>query len=213
MTNKEKNIRKKIIQSALDLEKKGLNQCKAGNISVRWKTGMLITPSGMEYSKLKISDIVYVDKNFKTDGKRKPSIETPFHMGILKNKKDVNTIIHTHAPYGTALSINGKTIPCYHYMIAFFGGIDIKCAKFALPGSYALAKEAVKALKNRKVCLLSNHGIIVTGSNVSEALHLTEELEVLCKQITIAKINGTPKLVSENNMNKVLKAIKTYGKQ
>ena len=213
MTNKEKNIRKKIIESALELEKKGLNQCKAGNISVRWRNGMLITPSGMEYNKLKVSDIVYVDKNFKVHGKRKPSIETPFHMGILKNKDDVNTIVHTHAPYGSALSIIGKTIPCYHYMIAFFGGTNIKCAKFELPGSYALAKEAVKALKNRKACLLANHGIIVTGTNINEALHLTEELEVLCKQITIAKINGTPKLVSKNNMKKVLEAIKSYGKQ
>ena len=65
MTNKEKNIRKKIIQSALDLEKKGLNQCKAGNISMRWKNGMLITPSGMIYSKLKTTDIVFVDNKFK----------------------------------------------------------------------------------------------------------------------------------------------------
>jgi L-fuculose-phosphate aldolase len=213
MTNKENIIRKKIIESALDLDKKGLNQCKAGNISVRWKKGMLITPSGMEYNKLRPEDIVYVENNFKAHGKRKPSIETPFHMGILKNKKDVNTIIHTHAPYGTGLSLLGKTIPCYHYMIAFFGGDSIKCAKFELPGSYALAKETVKVLKNRKACLLANHGIIVTGNNISEALHLAEELEVLCKQITIAKINGTPKLVRTNNMKKVLEAIKTYGKQ
>ena len=213
MTNKEKNIRKQIIESALVLERKGLNQCRAGNISVRWKSGMLITPSGMEYHKLKVDDIVYVDKNFKAHDKRKPSIETPFHMGILKNKEDVNAIVHTHAPYGAALSMLGKTIPCYHYMIAFFGGDNIKCAKFELPGSYALAKEAVKVLKNRKACLLANHGIIVTGINLSQALHLAEELEVLCKQITIAKVNGTPKLVSQNNMKKVLEAIKTYGKQ
>ena len=213
MNNKERNLRKKIIQSALELEKKGLNQCKAGNISVRWKNGMLITPSGMEYNKLKAEDIVYVDNKFKAHGKGKPSIETPFHMGILQNKDDVNTIVHTHAPYGTALSIIGKTIPCYHYMIAFFGGDNIKCSKFELPGSYALAKEAVKVLKNRKACLLANHGIIVTGSNIDQALHLAEELEVLCKQITIAKINGSPKLVSKSNMKKVLEAIKSYGKQ
>ena len=213
MKNKEKIIRKKIIDAALELEKKGLNQCMAGNISVRWKSGMLITPSGMEYNKLVVDDIVYVDENFKSYGKRRASIEAPFHMGILKNKDDVNTIVHTHAPYGTALSILGKSIPCYHYMIAFFGGDNIKCSKFELPGSYALAKEAAKVLKNRKACLLANHGIIVTGSNINQALHLAEELEVLCKQITIAKINGSPKLVSKSNMKKVLEAIKSYGKQ
>ncbi len=86
MTNKENIIRKKIIESALDLDKKGLNQCKAGNISVRWKKGMLITPSGMEYNKLRPEDIVYVENNFKAHGKRKPSIETPFHIVVPGGK-------------------------------------------------------------------------------------------------------------------------------
>ena len=213
MTKKEKELRQKVIQAAIDLEIKGLNQCKSGNISVRWKKGMLITPSGMIYSKLKIDDIVYIDSNFKAYGKRKPSIETPFHMGILKNKSEINTVIHTHAPYGTGLSLLGKAIPCYHYMIAFFGGSNIRCAKFELPGTFALAKQAVKALKNRKVCFLANHGIIVTGTDIEEALRLTEEFEVFCKQLTIAKINGIPKIVSKNNMKKIIKSLETYGKQ
>ena len=155
----------------------------------------------------------YVDNNFKAHGKRKPSIETPFHMGILKDKPEINSVIHTHAPYGTGLSLLRKTIPSYHYMIAFFGGDNIRCAKFELPGTFALAKQAIKALKNRKVCFLSNHGIIVTGTDIEEALRLTEEFEVFCKQLTIAKINGIPKTVSKKNMKKIIESVKTYGKQ
>ena len=41
----------------------------------------------------------------------------------------------------------------------------------------------------------------------------TEELETLCKQITIAKINGTAKLVGKKDMKKIIEAVKTYGKQ
>ena len=98
-------------------------------------------------------------------------------------------------------------------MIAFFGGNDVKCAKFALPGSKKLSEHVMKSLNNRNACLLSNHGSIIVGSDFDETLILTEELETLCKQITIAKINGVPKLVSQKNMKDVLKAIKNYGKQ
>ena len=213
MNKKELTIRKNIISTALELEKKNLNQGKAGNISVRWNGGILITPSGMDYHKLKPNDIVFIDNKGKSHGKRKPSVETPFHYDILKYKKEIDTVIHTHAPYSTGLSILGKPIPCYHYMIAFFGGDSVPCAKFDVPGSQQLSNYAVKALKKHKACLLANHGIIVTGSGLEEALFLTQELEVLCKQITIAKINGTPKLVEKKKMKIIIEAVKTYGKQ
>ena len=61
MNKKELTIRKNIISTALELEKKNLNQGKAGNISVRWNGGILITPSGMDYHKLKPADIVFID--------------------------------------------------------------------------------------------------------------------------------------------------------
>ena len=94
-----------------------------------------------------------------------------------------------------------------------FGGDDIPCAKFAIPGSQELSNYAVKALKNRKACLLANHGVIITGKDIDEAAFLAEELETLCKQITIAKINGIAKLVGKRDMKKIIEAVKTYGKQ
>ena len=178
----EEKIRKKIIDTAKNLGLKKLNHGKAGNISVRWKDGLLITPSGISYDKIKPKDIVFIDKNKSYHGIKKPSIETPFHFDIIKNKKDVNCVVHTHA-------------------------------KFAIPGSQELSNYAVKALKNRKACLLANHGVIITGKDIDEAAFLAEELETLCKQITIAKINGTAKLVGKRDMKKIIEAVKTYGKQ
>ena len=206
-------IRKQIIETCLLLERKKLNQCKSGNVSFRWNDGLLITPSGMSYNKIKIDDIVYINNKKKFLGKRKPSIEWQFHFDIFKSKKDVNAIIHNHPVYATGFSILQKNIKPYHYMIAFFGGNDVKCAKFALPGSKELSQHVVKSLKDRKACLLANHGSVIVGKDFDETIILTEELEALCKQITIAKINGKPKLVSKKNMKEVIKAIKNYGKQ
>ena len=70
-------------------------------------------------------------------------------------------------------------------------GDTIRCSKFS-PGSQELSNAAIKALKGRKACLLANHGAITCGIDLDEALFLSEEFEILCKQITIAKINGKP---------------------
>jgi len=210
---KESIIRNKIIKTCLILEKKNLNQCRSGNVSHRWKEGMLITPSGMPYNKINKNDIVFIDKNKNFVGKRKPSIEWQFHYDIYKSKKEVNTVIHNHSPYASGISILRQNIEPYHYMIAFLGGIDVKCTKFAIPGSKQLSNFVIKALKNRKTCLLANHGSVIIGENFDETIDLTQELETLCKQITIARINGKPKLVSKSNMKKIIKSAKYYGKQ
>jgi|TARA_X000000368_G_C23055840_1_gene723814 L-fuculose-phosphate aldolase len=212
MLKKEIIIRNKIIQACLDMEKKGLNQGKAGNISVRWKDGMLITPSGISYEGMKAKDIVFVDAKTKSHGLWSPSSEWRFHFDILQKRKEFNTVIHNHPAYGTGMSMLGKDIKAYHYMIAFLGGDSIRCSTFAIPGSQELSNVAIKALKGRKACLLANHGAITCGKDLEEALFLTEEFEILCKQITIAKLNGKPQLVEKRHMKKIIEAIKSYGK-
>ena len=194
------------------LKKKKLNQGKSGNISIRWKNGMLITPSGIPYEGMKVKDIVFVDNEGKSEGIWKPSIEWKFHLDILKTRKDFNVVIHNHPAYGSGMSMLRKDIKAYHYMIAFMGGDTVRCSTFAPPGTQELSKAVLKALKNRKACLLANHGAITCGIDIEEALLLTEELEALCKQITIANINGKPKLVEKKYMKVIIEAIKSYGK-
>ena len=212
MRKNEIKIRKQIIEACLLMEKKALNQGKAGNISVRWKDGMLITPSGISYQGMKTKDIVFVDSKTKPHGIWKPSSEWRFHFDILKVRKEFDAVVHNHPAYGTGMSVLRKDIKAYHYMIAFLGGDTIKCSTFAVPGSQELSDAAIKALKGRKACLLANHGTITCGKNLDEAMFLTEEFEILCKQITIAKINGKPQLVEKKHMKKIIEAIKMYGK-
>ena len=160
MNKQEENIRKSIIDASLLLEKKKLNQGKSGNISIRWKNGMLITPSGIPYEGMKVKDIVFVDNEGKSEGIWKPSIEWKFHLDILKTRKDFNVVIHNHPAYGSGMSMLRKDIKAYHYMIAFMGGDTVRCSTFAPPGTQELSKAVLKALKNRKACLLANHGAI-----------------------------------------------------
>ena len=87
MNKKELTIRKNIISTALELEKKNLNQGKAGNISVRWNGGILITPSGMDYHKLKPEDIVFIDNKENHMGKENHLWRHHFIMIFWNTKK------------------------------------------------------------------------------------------------------------------------------
>ena len=95
-------------------------------------------------------------------------------------------------------------------MVALAGGTDIKCAKYATYGTRELSKNILKALKNRSACLIANHGQIAFGRSLEDAFELAEEVDNLAKQYIKALVLGRPKLLSLNEMKKVLSKSKTY---
>ena len=206
-----KKLRFELIKYAKMLNSKNLSALRSGNISIKYKDGFLITPSGAKYSLLKPKDVVFVSLNgkfVKTNGI--PSSEWRFHQDIYLAKKDAKAIVHAHSTCATAISAHGKSIPAFHYMIAMAGGNDIKCAKYATYGTRELSKNILKVLKNRYACLVGNHGQIAFGKNLSTAFELAEEVENLSHQyINVLKI-GKPKILSLKEINKVLGKAKNY---
>ena len=118
----------------------------------------------------------------------------------LINQKSVNSSSH------------GKSIPPFHYMIALAGGEDIKCAEYATFGTKELSQNVIKALENRSACLMSNHGQVAFGKNLDQAFELAQEIENICHQYTIALKLGEPKILSLEEMKKVLEKAKDYKK-
>ena len=206
-----KNLRSEVIRYAKRLNSKNLSALRSGNISVRFKDGFLITPSGLKYSLLKSKNIVFVSLKGKFDIKKGiPSSEWRFHQDIYLNKKDAKAIVHAHSTCATAISTHGKSIPAFHYMVAMAGGNDIKCAKYATYGTRSLSKNIIKSLKNRTACLIGNHGQIALGESLSKAFELAEEVENLSHQYINALKIGKPKILSSKEMNKVLRKAKNY---
>jgi L-fuculose-phosphate aldolase len=204
-------LKSEIIKFSKMLNSKKLSALRSGNISIRYKDGFLITPSGKKYSSLKTKDIVFVNLKGEYDkAKEKPSSEWKFHQDIYLNKKEAKAIVHTHSTNATAISVHNKGIPAFHYMVALAGGEDIKCAKYATYGTRELSKNILKALKNRKACLISNHGQIVFDENLQKAFELAEEVENLSLQYITALKIGRPKILSKKEMNKVLVKSKNY---
>ena len=204
-------LKSEIIKFSKLLNSRKLSALRSGNISVRFKKGFFITPSGKKYSSLKNKDIVYVSLNGKFDKKLGiPSSEWKFHQDIYINKEEANAIVHSHSTNATALSVHKKSIPAFHYMVALAGGNDIKCANYATYGTRKLSVNILKALKNRKACLISNHGQIACYDNLSKAFELAEEVENLSLQYITALKIGKPKILSNVEMNKVLAKAKNY---
>ena len=204
-------LKSEVIKFSKMLNSKKLSALRSGNISIRYKDGFLITPSGKKYSSLKTKDIVFVNLKGEYDkAKEKPSSEWKFHQDIYLNKKEAKAIVHAHSTNATAISAHNKGIPAFHYMVALAGGEDIKCAKYATYGTRQLSKNILKALKNRKACLISNHGQIVFDENLPKAFELAEEVENLSLQYITALKIGRPKILSKKEMNKVLVKSKNY---
>jgi L-fuculose-phosphate aldolase len=206
-----KNLRLDVIKYAKKLNSKKLSALRSGNISVRYKNGFLITPSGVKYSLLKRKDIVFVSLKGVFDKKKGiPSSEWRFHQKVYLNKKKAEAIVHAHSNCATAISTHGRSIPAFHYMVAMAGGNDIKCAKYATYGTRELSKNILKALKNRSACLISNHGQIAFSESLSKAFELAEEVENLSHQYITALKIGNPKILSFKQMKKVLVKAKNY---
>ena len=211
--------RNQIIEYSLKLNSTNLSPLRSGNISLRAREnendGYLITPSGKKYETLKPVDIVFMDLNDEVennDSVNNPSSEWRFHRDIYVNKKDAQAIVHAHSPHATAVSSHGKPIPPFHYMIALAGGEDIKCAEYATFGTKELSNNVIKALENRSACLMSNHGQVAFGKNLEGAFELAQEIENICHQYTITLKLGKPKILSFEEMKKVLDKAKNYKK-
>ena len=206
-----KNLSSEVIKYAKMLNTKKLSALRSGNISVRYKDGFLITPSGVKYSSLKSKNIVFVSLQGKFDKKKGiPSSEWRFHQDIYNNKTEAKAIVHAHSNCATAISTHGKGIPAFHYMVAMAGGNNIKCAKYATYGTRELSKNILKALRQRNACLIGNHGQIALAENLSKAFELAEEVENLSNQYIKALKIGKPKILSSKEINKVLSKAKNY---
>jgi len=205
------NLRNEVVKYAKMLNSKKLSALRSGNISTRYKEGFLITPSGAKYSSLKSKDIVFVSLKGEFEEKKGiPSSEWRFHQDIYLNKLNAKAIVHAHSNCATAVSTHGKEIPAFHYMVAMAGGNNIRCAKYATYGTRELSKNIIKALNLRNACLISNHGQIAYANNLSKAFELAEEVENLSNQYITALKIGKPKILSSNEMNKVLSKAKNY---
>ncbi len=191
-----------------------LSHGRTGNLSVRVDEGFLITPTGVANDDLEVDQIVFMNMDGESPSDQlKPSSEWRFHRDLYANRKDINAIIHTHSTYATVLACHQKEIPPFHYMIAEAGGNTIRCADYATFGTQQLSDNIIVAMKDRKACLMANHGMLAVGENLKKTLALSDQVEELARQYVLALQIGNPVILSAQEMVINIEKFKHYGKQ
>ena len=204
----------------------GLNVGTAGNASVRLNAAqtrttidhahapvpMLITPSGLAAERCGAQDMARVDTDGRAHGPFAPTSEWQLHRDIYAAFPAAGAVLHAHSPFATALACQRIDIPPFHYMIARFGGSSIRCARYATFGTQALSDATIAALHERNACLLANHGMVVFGRDLNQALALAIEFETLCAQYWRSLQLGEPVLLSAAEMAEVIERFRWYGK-
>ena len=210
----EAELRQAIVDSAREMNALGINQGNSGNISARCGAAMLITPSATPYADMgpeQVAAMPLDDEAGAWAGPLKPSTEWRFHRDILRGRADAGAVVHTHAPFCTALAIARRGIPACHYMVAAFGGDSVRCAPYATFGTAELARLALAALEGRNACLLANHGMIVVGESLARAMWLAVELEALARQYHQSLLIGGPALLTGAEMADAAAGFAGYG--
>lgn len=216
MNKQERQLRQAIIDKCRWMNATGLNQGTSGNISARFGERMLITPSATQYDDVTVDMIASMPIEGEYghwEGLLKPSTEWRFHLDIMKARPEVGAIVHTHATFATVLAIGRRNIPACHYMIAAFGGNDVRCAEYATYGTKELSVNALAAMEGRTACLLANHGLIATGPTLDKAMWAAVELETIAKQYYYSLALGAPVILTDEQIEDTQRGFATYGLQ
>jgi L-fuculose-phosphate aldolase len=206
-------LRGAVLATARAMNAAGLNRGTAGNVSARQADGFIVTPTGMDYDESIAEDMVFVGLDGRIEGRRKPSSEWRFHRDIYVARPEAGAIVHAHAPFATALACRNEPIPSFHYMVARFGGADIRCAAYATFGTQELSDAMIEALADRSACLMAHHGMVVFGADLKQALALAIEFEALCEQYWRVLALGPAGLLDADEMQRVIEKFRDYGRQ
>ncbi len=186
-----------------------------GNISVRDpQSGLIyIKPSGMDYDKIVEDDVVVMNEDYQVvEGKRKPSIEFNFHIGIMNARPDVLAVVHTHPVYSSVFGVLGQEIPAVCEDFAQIVGQRVVCCRYALPGTQELAKFVVEALADNGAVLIPNHGAVCVGESLAGAFKRSFVLEKSAKIYYMAKSLGEPNIISSADVKSMQDFVKnSYG--
>src|SRR3954447_26421458 len=204
------DVRVQVAAACRRLASEGLVRATSGNVSARDGDHIAITPTGGVLAELAADDIVVVDRTGDVvEGPHAPTSEMALHLGVYE-RYDAGAVVHTHAPMATALSTVLDELPCIHYEMLALGGA-VRVAPYRTFGTRELADAVLDALEGRAAALMSNHGTLTAGPDVSAAVEATQLLEWACGVYWRAAAIGAPRVLDDAAMGAVATTIAERG--
>jgi L-fuculose-phosphate aldolase len=198
--------RERIVAAARRLAGDGQVTGTAGNLSERAGSLVAVTPTGAALDLLTPEQIAVVDlAGEQVDGKLRPTSELGLHLGVYQ-RYGAGAVVHTHPPYGTALSCVLDELPVVHYHLLALGG-PIRVAPYATFGTDELAAATLDALEERAAALMASHGAIARGPDLDTAMAQSALLEWGCALYWRAAAIGTPRALDSEERMAVVNAV------
>lgn len=188
-------LKQEVYEANMELPRRGLITYTWGNVSGidREKGLFVIKPSGVDYDKLRPSDMVVMDlEGNKVEGEMNPSSDTATHLELYKAFKEIGGIVHTHSPHATAWAQAGRALPCYGTTHADYFYGEIPCARnltakeieegYEMNTGKVIAETfAGKNPSYIPAVLCKNHGPFTWGKDAAEAVHNAVVLEEIAR--------------------------------
>jgi L-fuculose-phosphate aldolase len=190
MYEKEKQ---ELLEVCLEMVKHDLVIGSSGNASLRVGNHVVISPSSVHYTEMTIDDVMVIDlEGNEVEGTRNPSVETPMHLEIYKNREDALAVVHTHSVYASSMAILHEPLPPILDEIVPKLGAGVRVSEYAMPGTKQLGMNVLKVLEDRSAALIANHGSVCIAKTLKDALFLSVLFERACKVYMTAKQVGKP---------------------
>ena len=177
----ENSERDSICRLAKSLFDRGLTIGSSGNISVRLADGWLMTPTGSSMGNLDPNEISKLDLNGNLISGKRPTKESFLHIAMYDERPDSRAVVHLHSTHSVAVSclagIDKKNVlpPITAYYVMKIGKLPL--VPYFPPGDINLAKAVKEMASNHHAVLLANHGPVVAGKTLEDAVYAIEELE------------------------------------
>ena len=191
----ETQQRDQIVRLAKSMFERGLTFGSSGNISARVDDGWLMTPTGSTMGTLDPAKISKLDNDGEHISGDKPTKESFLHQVMYEKRPGTGAVVHLHSTHSVAVSclsdINKKNVlpPITAYYVMKIGTLPL--IPYFPPGDLDLAKAVREMASDHHALLLANHGPVVAGKSLEDAVYAMEELEETAKLFLMLKNMNT----------------------
>lgn len=205
----EADIRSLLAEFGASLFARGFSVGSAGNISVRLEDGgYLITPTNSCLGRLDSARIARLDADFRHIGGDKPSKEVFMHRAFYRARADAGAVVHLHSTMATAIACLAEPdaanpIPPLTPYFVMRVGRRLPLVPYYRPGDPAMEPAITEAAADARAVLLANHGPVVSGKTLTDAVYAAEELEEAARLALLLR-GATPRLLTGAQVDDLL---------
>jgi L-fuculose-phosphate aldolase len=187
----QQQLKEDIVRVCRMLHRKNYLAATDGNVSVRLGDRVLTTPSGINKGLMEAYQVITVDLTGRVlAGEGTPTSEIRMHLLAYELRPEISAVVHAHLPYATACTLAGVSLlePILPEVVITLGGIPT--APYATPGSEAVAEAIRDFIQEYDAILLSRHGAMTVGRDVTDAYNKMEKLEHTARVMLAARLQG-----------------------